>query len=68
MSDTVLPNVSTAESYSQIRQFYAGQVLVTRPGERVPVAAPSCFVRDVLIREGGRLPTKSRKISPDWVV
>ncbi|SEK75725.1 nuclear transport factor 2 family protein [Streptacidiphilus jiangxiensis] len=45
-------------------QFYA-LVMMTRPGELVPVIAPSCVVRDVLVREDGALRTRRRKVSQD---
>ncbi|WP_237519974.1 nuclear transport factor 2 family protein [Streptomyces sp. HUCO-GS316] len=45
-------------------EFYA-LVVTTRPGEPRPVIAPSCTVRDVLIRERGELRTLSRKVTQD---
>lgn len=44
--------------------FYA-LVVITRPGQLEPVIAPSCVVRDVLVRENGELRTLSRKVSQD---
>jgi len=45
-------------------EFYA-LVATTRPGQPVPVIAPSCTVRDVLVREGGELRTLRRKVTQD---
>ncbi|MEV7194334.1 nuclear transport factor 2 family protein [Streptomyces sp. NPDC093510] len=45
-------------------EFYA-LVGTTRPGEPRPVIAPSCIVRDVLVREDGELRTLSRKVTQD---
>lgn len=50
---------------SILTEYYA-LVLVTRPGERVPVVAPSCFVRDVLVLRDGELLTYQRKVVPDY--
>lgn len=47
-------------------QFYA-LVVTTRPGQPQPVIAPSCVVRDVLVREGGELRTQRRKVTQDHV-
>lgn len=48
-------------------EYYA-LVLLTRPGQPVPEAAPSCFVRDVLVREDGHLRTRERIVLPDHMV
>jgi actinorhodin biosynthesis protein ActVIA len=45
-------------------EFYA-LVVVTRPGNPVPTIAPSCIVRDVLVREDGQLRNLSRKVTQD---
>ncbi|MEU1404364.1 nuclear transport factor 2 family protein [Streptomyces sp. NPDC005728] len=45
-------------------EYYA-LVGTTRPGEPRPVIAPSCIVRDVLVREDGELRTLRRKVTQD---
>ncbi|MFC8081166.1 nuclear transport factor 2 family protein [Streptomyces sp. NPDC057307] len=45
-------------------EYYA-LVVVTRPGQPQPVIAPSCVVRDVLVRENGELRTLSRQVTQD---
>lgn len=45
-------------------EFYA-LVVTTRPGQPQPVIAPSCLVRDVLVRENGELRTLERKVTQD---
>jgi actinorhodin biosynthesis protein ActVIA len=45
-------------------EFYA-LVVITRPGQAQPVIAPSCVVRDVLVREEGELRTLRRKVTQD---
>ncbi|MFJ8535816.1 nuclear transport factor 2 family protein [Streptomyces sp. NPDC093591] len=49
---------------SIVTEYYA-LVLVTRPGEPVAVTAPSCFVRDVLVRESGQLLNLERTVVAD---
>jgi actinorhodin biosynthesis protein ActVIA len=50
-----------------VTEHYA-LVMLSRPGERVPVIAPSCFTRDVLVFENGELLTRERKVVPDYAV
>lgn len=45
-------------------EFYA-LVVISRPGQAQPVIAPSCVVRDVLVRESGELRTLRRKVTQD---
>ncbi len=45
--------------------FYA-LVVTTRPGQ-TPIIAPSCVARDVLVRENGRLLTRSRHVEHDEI-
>jgi actinorhodin biosynthesis protein ActVIA len=40
-------------------------VVTTRPGVRQPEIAPSCVVHDVLVRDGGSLATRSRRVEHD---
>jgi actinorhodin biosynthesis protein ActVIA len=47
-------------------EYYA-LVVTTRPGQALPVIAPSCSVRDVLVREEGELRLLRRKVSQDHV-
>ncbi|PRH80509.1 hypothetical protein C6N75_03900 [Streptomyces solincola] len=49
---------------SIVTEYYA-LVLVTRPGDPVAVTAPACFVRDVLVRESGRLLNRERTVVAD---
>jgi actinorhodin biosynthesis protein ActVIA len=48
-------------------EFYA-LVVLTRPGKPVPVIAPSCIVRDVLVHQNGEIRTRERKVSPDYAL
>ncbi|MFF9486128.1 nuclear transport factor 2 family protein [Streptomyces sp. NPDC014676] len=45
-------------------EYYA-LIGTTRPGEPRPVIAPSCLVRDVLVREDGELRTSKRQVTQD---
>ncbi|MFA7761435.1 nuclear transport factor 2 family protein [Streptomyces sp. NPDC048723] len=54
------------EDGSVVTEYYA-LIVVTRPGEPVAVTAPSCFVRDVLVRESGRLLNRERSVVADHV-
>jgi len=47
-----------------LTEFYA-LVVITRPGQAQPVIAPSCTVRDLLVREDGELRTLRRQVSQD---
>lgn len=47
-----------------IHTTYYALVVTTRPGGQ-PVLAPSCVARDVLVREDGRLLTRSRQVDHD---
>ncbi|MFI2242260.1 nuclear transport factor 2 family protein [Streptomyces chrestomyceticus] len=42
-------------------------VITSRPGIRVPEIAPSCTVHDVLVREQGKLLTRSRRVAHDYL-
>ncbi|MER5704799.1 nuclear transport factor 2 family protein [Micromonospora sp. NPDC002296] len=48
-------------------EYYA-LVLLTRPNEPVPVAAPSCLVRDVLVDRDGELRVQERTVLPDYAI
>jgi actinorhodin biosynthesis protein ActVIA len=47
-----------------IRTIFYALVVTTRPGGQ-PVIAPSCVAHDVLIRQDGRLLTRSRRVEHD---
>lgn len=49
-----------------LTEYYA-LVVLTRPGQRTPAIAPSCFVRDVLVYDNGELKTRERAVYPDYV-
>ncbi|GAA0707222.1 nuclear transport factor 2 family protein [Dactylosporangium roseum] len=51
-----------------LRTHYYALIVVTRKGLAVPVIAPSCTVDDVLVREDGRLRTRTRKVTPDQTI
>lgn len=50
-----------------IETSYYAVVLATKPGNPVAVPTPSCFVRDVLVPQDGRLLVRRRLVSPDHV-
>lgn len=47
-----------------IRSTAYALVITTRPGGK-PLIAPSCVVHDVLVREGGELRNRSRRVEHD---
>jgi actinorhodin biosynthesis protein ActVIA len=59
-------NMLKVESHDDetIRTIYYALVVTTRPGGQ-PVIAPSCVAHDVLIRQHGRLLTRSRRVDHD---
>jgi actinorhodin biosynthesis protein ActVIA len=53
------------QSDGTVRTDLYGLIVTSRPGEMVPVIAPSFMVRDTLIREDGELRTLEREVIAD---